>query len=216
MTAPLAKSAFSGIETIAHLAAGGETPALVSHQAALARFLADKSGSMPGRERMFATVARLKADLGRLLGVPAADIGLLASASEGLFVAARGFDWRPGDNVVVALSEFPSVLHAWRAADLPVAEDGARVTIAGSVICRQRPGTAKGFVFISLEDETGIANAIVKPNLFERDRLTITQEAALQITGRLQNSGGVIHVRADTIEPLTFADLPAQASHDFR
>jgi selenocysteine lyase/cysteine desulfurase len=117
MTAPLAKSAFSGIESVAHLAAGGETPALVSHQAALARFLADKSGSMPGRERMFATVARLKADLGRLLGVPAADIGLLASASEGLFVAARGFDWRPGDNVVVALSEFPSVLHAWRAAD---------------------------------------------------------------------------------------------------
>src|SRR5258705_13297740 len=74
MTAPLAKSAFAGIEAVAHLAAGGETPALVSHQAALARFLADKSGSMPGRERMFATVATLKADLGRLLGVPAADI----------------------------------------------------------------------------------------------------------------------------------------------
>jgi len=91
MTAPLAKSAFAGIETVAHLAAGGETPALVSHQAALARFLADKSGSMPGRGRMFATVARLKADLGRLLDVPAADIGLLASASEGLFVAARGY-----------------------------------------------------------------------------------------------------------------------------
>ena len=117
MEAPLAKSAFAGIENVAHLAAGGETPALRSHSAALARFLADKSASMPGRQRMFATVATLKSDLGRLLGVPASDVGLLASASEGLFVAARGIDWRPGDNVVVALSEFPSVLHAWRAVD---------------------------------------------------------------------------------------------------
>jgi len=128
MNAPLAKSDFAGIDGIAHLAAGGETPALASHSAALARFLADKSGSMPGRARMFETVKTLKGDLGRLLGVPAADIGLLASASEGLFVAARGIDWRPGDNVVVALSEFPSVLHAWRAAA------GVEVRVVGSSI----------------------------------------------------------------------------------
>jgi len=105
---------------------------------------------------------------------------------------------------------------AWRAADLPLATDGDRLTVAGSVICRQRPGTAKGFVFISLEDETGIANVIVVPQLFESRRLMITQEPALRITGQLQNLHGVIHVKADTIEALTLSDLPAQASHDFR
>jgi error-prone DNA polymerase len=103
-----------------------------------------------------------------------------------------------------------------RAQDLPLAKDGERVTIAGSVICRQRPGTAKGFVFISLEDETGIANAIVVPQLFEARRLVITQEPALRITGKLQNLHGVIHVKAQKIEALAEAALPAQASHDFR
>jgi len=105
---------------------------------------------------------------------------------------------------------------AWRATDLPLGRDGERVIIAGSVICRQRPGTAKGFVFISLEDETGIANAIILPQLFEAKRLVITQEPALKITGKLQNLHGVIHVKADTIEALTEAALPVQASHDFR
>lgn len=93
--------------------------------------------------------------------------------------------------------------------------DGQRVTIAGSVICRQRPGTAKGFVFVSLEDETGIANAIVVPDLFERLRLIITQEPALKITGKLQNVSGVMHVKAEQIVPLRDADLPAQVSYDF-
>ncbi len=93
--------------------------------------------------------------------------------------------------------------------------DGTRTTIAGSVICRQRPGTAKGFVFISLEDETGIANAVVLPQLFERLRLVITQEPSLRITGPLQNISGVQHVKAEIIEPLRCATLPAQASHDF-
>ena len=105
---------------------------------------------------------------------------------------------------------------AWCAADLILARDGEGVTIAGSVICRQRPGTAKGFMFISLEDETGIANVIVVPQLFEAQRLLITQESALRITGKLQNQHGVIHIKAETIEALTASALPAQASHDFR
>jgi error-prone DNA polymerase len=105
---------------------------------------------------------------------------------------------------------------AWRASDLPLAADGTRITIAGCVICRQRPGTAKGVVFVSVEDETGIANAIVRPAVFERNRLVITQEPALKITGRLQNQSGVIHIMADVIEPLVELNLPAQASHDFR
>jgi error-prone DNA polymerase len=104
----------------------------------------------------------------------------------------------------------------WCAADLPLARDGERLIVAGSVICRQRPGTAKGFMFISLEDETGLTNVIVVPQLFEAARLVITQEPALRITGKLQNQHGVIHVKAEQIEALTAAALPAQASHDFR
>ena len=104
----------------------------------------------------------------------------------------------------------------WRADDLPLGRDGDRVKIAGSVICRQRPGTAKGFVFISLEDETGVANAVVRPDLFEQRRMVINEEPALCIVGRLQNQAGVIHVKAETIEALNLAELPEQASHDFR
>ncbi|BET66575.1 error-prone DNA polymerase [Opitutales bacterium ASA1] len=101
------------------------------------------------------------------------------------------------------------------AAELALHRDGERVTIAGAVICRQRPGTAKGFVFISLEDETGVANAIVVPDLFEQRRLVITQEPFLRITGRLQIDAGVIHVKAARIVPLVEHALPAEASHDF-
>lgn len=103
----------------------------------------------------------------------------------------------------------------WRAADLTLGRDGDRVTVAGSVICRQRPGTAKGFVFISLEDETGVANCIVTPARFEHHRLVINLEPALRITGKLQLQHGIIHVKAEHIEALRLADLPAQASHDF-
>ncbi|MBV9757698.1 MAG: aminotransferase class V-fold PLP-dependent enzyme [Alphaproteobacteria bacterium] len=111
---PLDRALFMGIADVAHLAAGGETPFLHSHLAALSRFAQDKSAGMRGRDRMFATLAQLKRRLASLLRVEPGDIGCLASASEGLFVAAHGVDWRPGDNVVVALSEYPSVLHAWR------------------------------------------------------------------------------------------------------
>jgi len=103
----------------------------------------------------------------------------------------------------------------WRAGDLPLAQDRAKVTVAGSVICRQRPGTAKGFVFISLEDETGVANCIVTPTKFEAYRLIINLEPALRITGQLQIQDGIIHIKADTIAALRLAAVPAQASHDF-
>lgn len=97
-------------------------------------------------------------------------------------------------------------------ADVP---SGARATIAGSVICRQRPGTAKGVVFISLEDETGVANAIVKPELFERHREVITLSPALLISGRLQHHQGTTHLLADHLRLLDDPDLPAGSSHDF-
>jgi error-prone DNA polymerase len=102
----------------------------------------------------------------------------------------------------------------WRACDLLTAKTGTCLRIAGQVICRQRPGTAKGFVFLSLEDETGIANAIVTPQLFEQMRLMISEEPALIVEGILQNFENVIHIKARTIEPL-HTTLPAQLSHDF-
>ncbi|MBA2435123.1 MAG: error-prone DNA polymerase, partial [Chthoniobacterales bacterium] len=105
--------------------------------------------------------------------------------------------------------------NVWRASDLVAARHGATVQIAGNVICRQRPGTAKGFVFISLEDETGVANAIVTPDLFERIRLVITEEPFLLIEGEVQNTDKVVLVKARTIRPLPHAQLAGSESHDF-
>jgi error-prone DNA polymerase len=68
---------------------------------------------------------------------------------------------------------------------------------------------------VSLEDETGVANAIVYSDLYERHRLVINEEPNLRITGRLQNQSGVIHIQAEEIVPLILAEVPAQASHDF-
>src|SRR4029077_19244148 len=106
--------------------------------------------------------------------------------------------------------------HIWRAIDLPKAKHGATVHVAGNVICRQRPGTAKGFVFISLEDETGVSNAIVEPELFECFRLLITEEAFLLIEGEGQNSDNVIWIKALEIRPLLHEQVGGSESHDFR
>jgi error-prone DNA polymerase len=87
-----------------------------------------------------------------------------------------------------------------RAADLPGQRHGRRVRVAGAVITRQRPGTAKGFVFLTLEDETGIANIIIRPDVFAGKRLTIIEEPFLLIEGTLQNLDGVTSVRAERLE----------------
>jgi error-prone DNA polymerase len=107
----------------------------------------------------------------------------------------------------------PGVL---RSADLAAQPHGRRVTVAGAVICRQRPGTARGFVFVSLEDETGIVNVIVEPRFFEKHRLIITQEPYLLFKGPLQNVDNVIHVRARHVEGLEAGVLAAAGSHDFK
>jgi len=98
--------------------------------------------------------------------------------------------------------------------DLPTCPGNQRIQIAGCVIARQRPGTAKGFVFLSLEDETGIANIILAPDLFERDRLIVTRNRFLLVTGTVQNTGGVMHVKARHLEPFNSADIPV-SSHDY-
>lgn len=107
------------------------------------------------------------------------------------------------------------VPHLCRATDLTQMKHGVPVIIGGVVICRQRPGTAKGHVFISLEDETGIANAIVRTELFEKLRLVITQEHSLEIEGRLQRLEGTTSVLAKDVRVLK-ASLDVQSSsHDF-
>ena len=88
--------------------------------------------------------------------------------------------------------------------DLDRPPEGARVTVAGLVLVRQRPGTAKGVVFITLEDETGIANVVVWRNVYERFRRAVVAGRALRVTGRLQRQSGVAHVVADRVEDISW------------
>jgi error-prone DNA polymerase len=100
-----------------------------------------------------------------------------------------------------------------RACDLPQAKDGRRVRVAGMVITRQRPGTAKGFVFLTLEDETGISNVIVRPDLFDRERMTVIRQPFLIVDGVLQHQEGVLSVRAERLEGMSGG--AAVDAHDF-
>jgi error-prone DNA polymerase len=101
-----------------------------------------------------------------------------------------------------------------RAADLKNMTDGQLVRVAGWVIVRQRPGTAKGFVFLSMEDETGIANVIVTPQLFEENRLALVDYPFLLIEGVLQHQDNVVSVKAKSVKPLEMK-IQSPGSHDF-
>ncbi len=94
----------------------------------------------------------------------------------------------------------PAALPHARLADPPA---GARVTVAGLVLVRQRPGTAKGVIFVTLEDETGVANVVVWAKTFERYRRAVIGGRLLRVTGRLQREAGVVHVVAETIEDIS-------------
>jgi error-prone DNA polymerase len=102
-----------------------------------------------------------------------------------------------------------------RASDLPRARHGRRVRVAGAVITRQRPGTAKGFVFLTLEDETGIANVIVRPDLFTEQKRAIVGEPYLLVEGTLQIQEGVTSIKAERVIGLSGGG-PEPQSHDFR
>jgi len=93
--------------------------------------------------------------------------------------------------------------------------DGRRVRVAGSVIVRQRPMTAKGFLFLSLEDETGISNIVVHPSFFEKNRLPLTRHPFLLVRGILQNRDHVVSIRAEQVKELKVRETAAVASHDF-
>ena len=100
------------------------------------------------------------------------------------------------------------------ARELRTRRDGEFVRTAGCVIARQRPGTAKGFIFLSMEDETGIANVIVTPDVYERNRLLVTRSKFLMVEGLLQNQDGVVHVKAAKLATLS-VNVPKIDSHDF-
>jgi error-prone DNA polymerase len=92
--------------------------------------------------------------------------------------------------------------------------NGNEVAIAGCVITRQRPGTAKGLIFMTLEDETGTARVIVKPDFYENNRAAVLYERFVQVAGTIQNRDGVVHLIAKRIGPLTVSAAET-ASHDF-
>ena len=100
------------------------------------------------------------------------------------------------------------------ARELKSCQDGEYVKTAGCVIARQRPGTAKGFIFLSMEDETGIANVIVTPTLYEQQRLIVTRSRFLVVEGLLQNQDGVIHIKATQLRIISDGALQ-MTSHDF-
>jgi error-prone DNA polymerase len=102
------------------------------------------------------------------------------------------------------------------AIDLPRARAGRRVRTAGMVITRQRPGTAKGFVFLTLEDETGISNIIIRPDLYAAERLVVVESSFLLVEGVLQNQDGVTSIKAERMSKLSgMPDEAAIDSHDF-
>ena len=105
-------------------------------------------------------------------------------------------------------------LGAMRAVDINNLRNGTSVRVGGWVIVRQRPGTAKGFVFLTLEDETGVSNIIVTPQVFDRNRLVLVDHPFLLIDGMLQNQDNVVSVKAKHIKPLSFK-VAAAPSHDF-
>ena len=105
-------------------------------------------------------------------------------------------------------------LGASRAIDIGAMRNGSAVRVAGWVIVRQRPGTAKGFVFLTLEDETGVANIIITPQLFSKNRLVLVDHPFLLIEGTLQNQDHVVSVKAKRVRPLSFK-VAATPSHDF-
>lgn len=106
----------------------------------------------------------------------------------------------PISAVPIAWPRPPACLPAARLQDPP---EGARITVAGLVILRQRPGTAKGVIFITLEDETGVVNVIVWRKMYERFRRAVISGRLLRVTGRLQRAHSVTHVIAEEIEDIS-------------
>ncbi|KJS42827.1 MAG: DNA polymerase III subunit alpha [Roseovarius sp. BRH_c41] len=99
-----------------------------------------------------------------------------------------------------AMPRPPSALIAARLSEV---SSGARITVAGLVLVRQRPGTARGVVFVTLEDETGVVNVVIWRKVFERFRRAVIAGRMLRVTGRVERQAGVTHVVAEEIEDIS-------------
>ncbi|TMA68689.1 MAG: PHP domain-containing protein [Deltaproteobacteria bacterium] len=120
----------------------------------------------------------------------------------------------PGPHVMAYLRDGLRAAGVRAARELDAVPHGAPVRVAGHVIVRQRPGTAKGFCFLTLEDETGTANAVVVPQLYERWRVVLNTSPLLEVAGRLERVDGVTHVRAASFRRLEApAEMPE--GHDY-
>jgi error-prone DNA polymerase len=160
---------------------------------------------------------RLAGELFDHIDAPAAPSPLPAmTASERLVTDYAGTGLTIGPHPMTFRRHEVSMRGVLRAIDLPQIRTGRRVRTAGMVITRQRPGTAKGFVFLTLEDETGIANIIVRPDLYEKERITLVESPFLIVEGILQNEDGVCSIRAERVYRLDGLSADAAIeSHDF-
>jgi error-prone DNA polymerase len=141
---------------------------------------------------------------------PLSDMSLV----ERLAADFRGTGMTTGPHPMTLVRERLARRGVKRAVELAALPDGVRVQVAGSVIVRQRPGTAKGFFFLTLEDETGFSNGIVTPKVFAAHRSLLTTAPALLIGGTLQNQDGVVSVKADRFELLSAtACVPSRDFH---
>jgi error-prone DNA polymerase len=105
-------------------------------------------------------------------------------------------------------------LNILSAGELRAIKHGRRATVAGAVITRQRPGTASGLIFLTMEDETGYSNVIVMPHVYEKYRRAVLEPKFIRVFGTVQNQDGIVHLRADHIEALQVSAAQV-ASHDF-
>ncbi|MFQ5738036.1 MAG: DNA polymerase III subunit alpha [Acidobacteriota bacterium] len=137
------------------------------------------------------------------------------NADERLIADYRGAGLTIGPHPMALRREELHRRGAIPAAQLVRFRDGRRVRVAGTVIVRQRPSSASGFLFISLEDETGISNIVVRPKIFQRERMLLVSEPFLLIEGVLQNQNNVVSVRAERFWPIEGFKL-GSTSHDFR
>jgi len=136
------------------------------------------------------------------------------NAEERLVADFRGTGMTVGPHPMAYHRDLMKAMGICKASELSHIPDGQHLRIGGCVIARQRPGTAKGFVFLSLEDETGVANAIIHPDLFQKNRLLVSSEPFLMVEGILQNQDNVISVKAERVLPMEVTRAQT-ASHDF-
>lgn len=133
---------------------------------------------------------------------------------ERLVADFHGSGMSTGPHPMSYCREALSKLQVKRACDLSRLPDRQHTWVAGCVIARQRPGTAKGFVFLSLEDEKGISNVILNPDLYERYRKAVNREKFLRVDGILQNQDHTISIKASRILPVSITRAETE-SHDF-